>query len=611
MKQCFAASNSLDLYSKCICSSMFLILAGYCMCNFVKIGELRHQPQETRFSACLAISMSICITSCLLGVIQLTDIDDIYHELDGIMVKKFDACKYLEWFMTCPLMQAQLVIFAGPKASRVGSYQTICYTLGTLTFGFFASLLSQEKAIWKCVFFMIASGCFALMARTLDQILRHATDNTSSFFFGSSPLRYLFVFLVVSWLVFPFLWILSPEGFLAGHQELQDEGIDANFFISFANVAAKVLFVVGMQLAKAQLRAADALEEGKAAAVGKYRIDQVQDEQEDWFPEKEEPSSKAEVSALVMQVCCEHGAGRSLAKNILDKMEAESVHDVETIASMASTDLAAMGVPAGLRVWLQEKAQVKQRMDTQSPRGSRRGGQGSPSSGMSQHGSPKSLSRCPSAAESWHSVAPSHTLSASNFKVIIGDEQQEEFTIDCSSPKLTPKRSGRRVSLPGYSPEMRPKCLGRRNSAPDVTYSLGPPQGDSFTTIGEESQRNSWAEGPSDPSSERSNTDVNSEPRQLSKASVEGIKMQRQFSKASVEGSTKSTEVGTLPNNDSRATSYDSDFTYANFVATKEEHDDGLALYYASGCSSEPNAQVQRADSLLPTGAERQAHRII
>eukprot|EP00534_Pseudo-nitzschia_fraudulenta_P006985 CAMPEP_0201193856 /NCGR_PEP_ID=MMETSP0851-20130426/147875_1 /ASSEMBLY_ACC=CAM_ASM_000631 /TAXON_ID=183588 /ORGANISM="Pseudo-nitzschia fraudulenta, Strain WWA7" /LENGTH=35 /DNA_ID= /DNA_START= /DNA_END= /DNA_ORIENTATION= len=32
--------------------------------------------------------------------------------VDGVMVKKFDAAKYLEWALTCPLMQAQLVIFA-------------------------------------------------------------------------------------------------------------------------------------------------------------------------------------------------------------------------------------------------------------------------------------------------------------------------------------------------------------------------------------------------------------------------------------------------------------------------------------------------------------------
>jgi len=356
MTNCVSQSSDLDVISKAICSSMFFILCGYCMCNYVKVGELRMQAQETRFSACLAISMFICITSCLVGVIQITDLDDFMIEVDGVQTKKFDGAKYLEWALTCPLMQTQLVIFAGPKAVKIGSYNTAMYTCGTVLMGFIASVISNDKEIWKCVFFAMGTACFLVMARTLDQLLREATDHTACFFWGTHPLRHLFVFLVITWTPFPILWLMSPEGFQAAKGELQGEGVDANFIITFANVVAKVLFVIGMQLAKVQLRAVNTAE---TSTLGKYATEPGKEVTGQWLSAgapSQELNAKQEVHALVLQVCCEHGNGKPMANTIITKLDQQFVHSVRTLALMGSDDLAGLGVPAGVRVWLEKEA---------------------------------------------------------------------------------------------------------------------------------------------------------------------------------------------------------------------------------------------------------------
>jgi len=153
-----------------------------------------------------------------------------------------DLARPIEWILTCPLLQLNLVLMGG---SRIPEYRRIYMPLSAavvLMFGTMTLFVSQDVS-----FILYGVGlCFHSVAMFFNrqQILEHS-NGVEGLFSGDSEFRKATLILMMTWFPFPIWFILSPEGF----------GVIDNILLiqmgwAFLNIAAKFSMIFYVQRIK-------------------------------------------------------------------------------------------------------------------------------------------------------------------------------------------------------------------------------------------------------------------------------------------------------------------------------------------------------------------------
>uniref|UniRef100_A0A0G4GBG5 G-protein coupled receptors family 1 profile domain-containing protein n=1 Tax=Chromera velia CCMP2878 TaxID=1169474 RepID=A0A0G4GBG5_9ALVE len=161
-----------------------------------------------RFNIVTRLNAFIMLFSGLMNVIQLSSVDDVFVKTVNGNCFRTNISKYIQYAITCPLMTTQIPILAASNIQRI--MEVGLSTLFTITLGIFAS--ATPEWYFRIVFGLCAACFFTLMAISINYVVIDATSKRESLFTGTSMYRKISLFLVISWLAFPFLWFTGPEG---------------------------------------------------------------------------------------------------------------------------------------------------------------------------------------------------------------------------------------------------------------------------------------------------------------------------------------------------------------------------------------------------------------
>jgi bacteriorhodopsin len=152
------------------------------------------------------LSAIISLISAWCSIISIVDILTV--PIQGAS-RSVNLIRYIDWILTCPLLQIQLGLIADTKTSR---YIMMVYNVTVSnTCGLIGAYV--DTGIWKVVFLLISCGHFAYMSKDLDNLVQEHTDNQESLMRGTSSLRKLCLMTIGTWIPFPIIWVLSSDGF--------------------------------------------------------------------------------------------------------------------------------------------------------------------------------------------------------------------------------------------------------------------------------------------------------------------------------------------------------------------------------------------------------------
>jgi len=153
------------------------------------------------------------------------------------------VARYADWLLTTPLHVLYLGLLAGVSAGL--RYRVAGLMAATIVFGFAGALVAPPL---KWVLFLAGSAAFAgVVYYTLhdfDAAARERDETTVAVF------RKLRAFLVVLWLIYPFIWLLAPVGLGLMNTET------TALVVAYLDVVAKVGF--GLIALSGQLATGDA-----------------------------------------------------------------------------------------------------------------------------------------------------------------------------------------------------------------------------------------------------------------------------------------------------------------------------------------------------------------
>ncbi len=161
------------------------------------------------------------------------------------------SLRYLDWLLTTPLHVLYLGLLAGAAASAIN--RSLVLMALTILFGF-AGAYFVSPLKWLC--FAAGAGAFVGVIyyayADFDSAVRRKEATTVALFWK------LRAFLVVLWLVYPAIWIVSPFGI--GLMNVETSAL----VLSYLDVVAKVGF--GFIALAGQLTSADTMVDSDAAA---------------------------------------------------------------------------------------------------------------------------------------------------------------------------------------------------------------------------------------------------------------------------------------------------------------------------------------------------------
>jgi len=413
--KCFYVPDSgsarFALGTRLMCSGLFFTVCAYCMYGFLtSINKVRRAAVNQRFHTCSAISVIVTMSAALSGLIQASVMDDIVLT-SSTGSATADLCRMLEWTFTCPLMITQCLIFAGPSCKKVASYTPALTIIGMQVCGGLASVISQDAPVGKFTFFVFGCFFFIYMVYLLNNILLEVSEGQVSLLRGWMALKSIYVLLITTWLPFPVLWLMSPEGYSAGVDELGKEGVEISVIMALANFFSKSGFVIGMQVVKSQLKeeelarneeiaerqleaaqspdhkqapdriAARALTAPNPAPnppiVGRIVDEKARDADaarrlslvtspgefthfngggpQDYIHfNSSEDDGAASLSDLVWRTYERHGSSEDMADvdGILENMKKESIHTPGVLKHLGREDFAALGIQLGMQIHL-------------------------------------------------------------------------------------------------------------------------------------------------------------------------------------------------------------------------------------------------------------------
>uniref|UniRef100_A0A0G4GU07 Uncharacterized protein n=1 Tax=Chromera velia CCMP2878 TaxID=1169474 RepID=A0A0G4GU07_9ALVE len=216
-------------------STFFFIYGMYLWTRFPnpKVEDERLK----RFALCSSLNAWIMLFTGLFNLLQMSQVDDFY--LDNCF--KVDAAKYAQWSITCPMLTLQIAILAKAEVQR--HVELVLSTFFMLVIGLGASIapeLEIRLILWVCSTFF-----FILMWWAINKIVMEATGDRENLCRGSSYIRKTSLFVLVSWTLFPILWIIGPEGGNLITAEVATGGIAV---IDFASKGAFSLFIFWVRL---------------------------------------------------------------------------------------------------------------------------------------------------------------------------------------------------------------------------------------------------------------------------------------------------------------------------------------------------------------------------
>jgi bacteriorhodopsin len=231
------ASKIAQIFSGAMFSALVVYLV---MSNSTRISYIQKASLEKRLGVCCQINTIVASLSAFLNFFQLTEVDN--WALVGGRSMVVDVARPLEWILTCPLMQLNLVLMGG---SRIPEYRRVLMPgLSATVLAFGSVTLFLDKPL---IFLFWGVGiCFhcTQMYFNFRQIREHS-NGVESVLEGDSEFRKATLILMATWLPFPIWYILSPEGF----------GVIDNIAViqmgwAFLNVTAKFSLIFYMQRVK-------------------------------------------------------------------------------------------------------------------------------------------------------------------------------------------------------------------------------------------------------------------------------------------------------------------------------------------------------------------------
>jgi len=175
--------------------------------NGTKLAYVQRASLEKRLQVSCFILTYVATLSCFFNFFQLTGADDFY--IPGSDNYTMDLARPVEWIVTCPLLQLVLVLIGG---TRIPEYRRAAMPLLSLFFLICGVGSSVTEGPVRWLFY--AAGMVAgviLFYYMAKQISEHS-GGSESITSGESEFRTATIIIMVTWLPFPFWYIVSPEG---------------------------------------------------------------------------------------------------------------------------------------------------------------------------------------------------------------------------------------------------------------------------------------------------------------------------------------------------------------------------------------------------------------
>eukprot|EP00928_Gymnodinium_smaydae_P048394 TRINITY_DN3234_c0_g1_i1.p1 TRINITY_DN3234_c0_g1~~TRINITY_DN3234_c0_g1_i1.p1 ORF type:complete len:426 (-),score=81.11 TRINITY_DN3234_c0_g1_i1:277-1554(-) len=220
-----------------------------------KWPDMPNLPLEQRFAFCRKLNLSICAFSAMMAFIALTR---------WLHVQNVNGFRYLGYSLTCPIMQAELVVLLAPVMPlyRLNMILVLLVTFLTMISGYIGSLypilpwtgslmafvnsldladLEPTIKFWVVLpSFVCMSSLVLLQIPFLALVFLCKGGMREN---KNLPYHYLrlLVLVAITWSGFPVWWLLSSEGFGIIHDTKAN-----GFGFCFLNIFSKGLFTFTM-----------------------------------------------------------------------------------------------------------------------------------------------------------------------------------------------------------------------------------------------------------------------------------------------------------------------------------------------------------------------------
>ena len=133
-----------------------------------------HDREEVAFY----LNIVVFLVSIYCHTVEATNLDDVYIPSRGI---KINAAMYLDWTITCPILQLIFWILAGSKTTVSAGYHLTVTAVMILSGAVGCFFNDGDRRFFA---FSVGSLCMVLMTRNMDLMITQSTENTSNLFCG-------------------------------------------------------------------------------------------------------------------------------------------------------------------------------------------------------------------------------------------------------------------------------------------------------------------------------------------------------------------------------------------------------------------------------------------
>eukprot|EP00931_Biecheleriopsis_adriatica_P122300 TRINITY_DN9729_c1_g1_i1.p1 TRINITY_DN9729_c1_g1~~TRINITY_DN9729_c1_g1_i1.p1 ORF type:complete len:612 (+),score=178.85 TRINITY_DN9729_c1_g1_i1:67-1902(+) len=217
----------------------FAVLAVFVAISTTEsVKEVRDSGYSRRLKAAVGLALYVAQFSSFFNYFQLTEIDDVLlarPAQEGAY--SMDMSRPIEWICTCPLLQLALVLIGGNKIPYYRAYLMPGIALSLLLLGVASTLI--ENVIARVIIFILSFTVFSVQCYFNRKQIIEATDGQEGLFSGRSIYRLISIMVILTWLPFPFWYLMTPEGF----------GVIENLVVieigwAVLNIVAKFSFVI-------------------------------------------------------------------------------------------------------------------------------------------------------------------------------------------------------------------------------------------------------------------------------------------------------------------------------------------------------------------------------
>lgn len=223
-----------------IATTVFFLLAMYVLQGGIRMKEIQQASLRKRLEYCGLMNFYICLVSFFFNLGHV--LAYLVHLDHSAMLKLV----FLEYMLTCPVMQANLAILGGPSVQERHRGEVAALTLLVLSFGFAASMI--DSIVLKMACFVLGASAFVVLVKVNNSMVLQHSGGRESIFGGNlharpSPYKKIAKKIVMTWVLFPLWWLISPEGLGV----LQNHEVNSTVQV-FLSIVAKGLYVIMIRL---------------------------------------------------------------------------------------------------------------------------------------------------------------------------------------------------------------------------------------------------------------------------------------------------------------------------------------------------------------------------